>query len=704
MPTCVRPLAVLLALGLALVLPGPAGAAAGPGEDRGLYLVTLDGRGTAGRPALRDASADRRAAARARMTTRQDVTLAAVDAPEPVYRWTSALNGYAVRLDGAQAFALARTPSVARVERNAVRPLAGAAGGAGLPGPPVPGSRGGDGVVVGLVDTGLFPGSPLFAPLATHRRLPGFRGACVEGPGWPASTCSAKIVGARWFVDGFGRDRLRATARLSARDDLGHGTQVASVVGGDADVSIRVRGRNTGRYRGVAPRSRLAVYKACWAAPDPADDGCATADLVTAVDRAVADRVDVLTLPTGGTGPTGAVEEAMLGAAEADVAVVAAAGDGGAGTPPANATPWTTTVGSSLGPLRAGRVELDGGPTLAGAMLTRRSVGPARLVRAADVAAEGSPSGAAALCRPGSLDATRTAGALVVCRRGTIGRVEKSAAVARADGVGMVLTQSEDGSLTTDFHRVPTVHLGRRPSAELDRWLRGHDAARASLRPSPADRDRRRLAATSPSGDASAGSVKPDLVAPGTGVLGAVPPGPRDRRWEFFSGSSAATATTAGVVAALRSEHPRWSAARVRSAVGTSASPLRGEPVVRQGSGQLRPEAARRPGLVLDVPAGAWRGAGGASRTNTASITMPGPGRRTRTLTRVGGRALYFSSRVTGFEGAAVSVRPAAIRLSPGESADFTVTAWGSARGDAGYVVWRGADGTAVRIPVAVRP
>ncbi len=698
-----RLLAVVLAAGLAVGL-APAGASGADGEPGGdrLYLVTLDSPGLAGRPGARDASADERGTLRARLLERQDATLAQVGSPEPTYRWTTALNGYAVRLDPARADRLRGVRAVARVERNTVRRLAGSPGGAGRPGPPVPGSRGGDGVVVGVVDSGLFPENPLFAPLRDGGRTRGFRGECVEGPGWPASTCSSKIVGARWFVDGFGRDRLRSTSRLSPRDDLGHGTQVASVVGGDADVSIRVRGRHAGRYRGVAPQSRLAVYKACWAAPDPADDGCATADLVTAVDRAVTDRVDVLALPVGGPARSDTLERAMLGAAEADVAVVAASGNGGAGTAPAHGSAWVTTVGSALGPLRAGRVQLAGGPTLRGAMVARQGVGPARLVRGSDVAAEGSRPAAAALCRPGSLDAARAAGAVVVCERGRIGRVEKSAAVARADGVGMVLTQANAGALTTDFHRVPTVHLDRRASAALDRWLGGRTDARASLRPAAKDLDRGRLAASTPTGDPARGSVKPDLVAPGTGVLGAVPPGPTGDRWDFFSGSSAATATTAGVVAALRAAHPDWSAARVRSAVATSASPLAGERVLRQGSGLLRPRAARRPGLVLDMPAREWRRTGAGSRANTTSITLAAPGSRTRTLTRVGGRALYFSSRVEGLDPARVRVRPAALRLSPGESAEFTVTLRGPGPRDAGYVVWRGADGTKVRVPVAV--
>ncbi len=632
-------LAVGVVLGLALGLgTAPAGAASrtaaeharagarSVAESEGrLYLVALDGRGLAARAGLRTASTEERGAARRRLEARQERTLEAVGAPEPVYRWTSALNGYAVRLGEAQAQALREVPGVARVERNTVRPVAGSPGGAGRPGPPVPRSRGGEGVVVGVIDSGLYPDSPAFAPLGSGGRPASFRGECVGGPGWPASRCSSKIVGARWFVDGFGRERLRSSARLSVADELGHGTQVASVVSGNAGVGVRIRGEEKGRYRGVAPQSRLAVYKACWAAPDPAGDGCATADLVTAVDRAVQDRVDVLTLPVNGPASSAVLREAVLGAAEADVAAVAAAGTGGADSRPARAAPWVTTVGTALGPLPAGSLEVRGGPTLPGAMLARRDVGPARIVRGADAAAAGTPRRAAALCRPGSLDAARVDGSVVVCQRGKIGRVEKSAAVARADGVGMVLTQRGNAEPTTDFHRVPTVHLEARESATLRDWLASHPTTRAVLRPSARDLERRRLAPATPTGDAGAGPATPDLVAPGTGVLGAVPPGPTGTRWDFFSGSSAATATTAGVVAALRAAHPRWSAARVRSAVATSAAPLRGAEVLRQGSGVLRPRAARRPGLVLDQPADGWRrGWGRAGQHHLDHAARPG--------------------------------------------------------------------------------
>ena len=69
----------------------------------------------------------------------------------------------------------------------------------------------------------------------------------------------------------------------------------------------------------------------------------------------------------------------------------------------------------------------------------------------------------------------------------------------------------------------------------------------------------------------------------------------------------------------------------------------------------------------------------------------------------MGRRALYFSSAATGFSRHAVTVRPAAVRLAPGESARFVVRVVhraGVEPADDGWVTWRGGNGTVARIPV----
>jgi minor extracellular serine protease Vpr len=693
---------------LAAVLAGlPTGALAAPappadGDSEDLYLVTLAGPGTAGgHSALPDLLAA------LPLRAEQESVLDTVGAPEPVYRWTTALNGVAVHLSKAQADDLSGDPRVAVVERNAVRPLAERSAATGVLGT---GSRtrGGSGVVIGVVDSGIWPDSPVFSAVPGLGKAPrGFDGACESGEGWSATTCNRKLVGARWFVRGFGTDRLRSSSSLSPLDDDGHGTQMASIAAGNPEVSAQVRGQRLGTYAGVAPQARLAVYKACWTAPDPDDDGCATADLVTAIDEATADGVDVLNLAVGGPAEFDTVERALLGAAEADIVVVGAAGNR-ARAAAAHVSPWVTTVGATTGTVRRGQVVAGQGVRLTGAMAAARAVGPARAVVAADVPAEDATRSVARVCTPGSLDASRVSGRIVLCDRGVIGRVDKSAAVAQADGAGMVLANVVPGNLVADFHSVPTVHVDRTAGRELKQWLTAHPDDRVSLEPLGRERTAPRVASWSSSGDPDGVVVKPDVVALGSGVLGAVPPAEHGLQWDLVSGTSAATAATSGVAALLASRHDDWSAAAVRSALTTTARRLAGQAVLRGGAGRVEPEAALRPGLVYDVSPGdyrAWLTGALEGDLNTPSILLPDDAETTRrTITNVTGRRLYFSSRASGFDRHAVRVTPAAVRLGPGESATFTVTVdrTGVQPLDDGWVSWRGATGTVTRIPVVI--
>ena len=698
-------LAAALAVATLAVLP-PATATEPDTDDPGspagpesIYLVTLTGPGTSGSGAGLFAAT--------RMHAAQDAVLDSVGAAEPVDRWTTALNGVAVRLSAGQAADLRADPRVALVERNAVRPLAGRPTATGVLGPGGTGGtgRGGAGVVVGLVDSGLWPDSPLFSAVSGLGRAPGaFTGTCETGAGWSEDACNGKVVGARWFVHGFGADRLRSASSLSPLDDDGHGTQVASIVAGNAGVPARVRGQRVGSYTGVAPQARLAVYKACWSAPDPRDDGCASADLVAAIDAATADGVDVLNLSVGGPARIDTVERALLGATEAGVVVVGAAGNA-ARSPAAHRDPWVTTVGATTGPERRGRVVLPGGVSYAGAMAASRSVGPARVVRGVDAPARGADRRDARVCAPGSLDARRVVGRIVLCERGRVGRVDKSAAVDLAGGVGMILANAAPGDLVADFHRVPTVHVDRAAGAALDRWLIAHPRGEVRLDPRGLVRTPVRVATWSSPGARRGTLVKPDLVATGVGVLGAVPPNGSGAGWDLLSGSSAAAAITSGTAALVRSRHPDWSAVAVRSALVTGARPVAGAGALRAGAGRVRPVTAVRPGLVYDVPVADYRAwlDGGLSTPNTPSLRVEGAGSVERTVTNVAGRRLYFSSTATGFAHHRVRVTPAALRLGPGESATFTVTvAPGPARADDGWVTWRGATGTVTRIPVHV--
>jgi subtilisin family serine protease len=224
------------------------------------------------------------------------------------------------------------------------------------------------------------------------------------------------------------------------------------------------------------------------------------------------------------------------------------------------------------------------------------------------------------------------------------------------------------------------------------------------------ERSPARLARWSASGDPTAGVLKPDVVAPGIGVLGAVPPKVSPTRWDFVSGTSAATAYTSGAAALLLSRHD-WTAGVVRSALATTAAPVDDAgSVLHEGAGRVRPGRAASPGVAYVVPPGDYRdwlsGRLAHDRLNTPSLLLDDEHLvETRTITNIGGRAMYFSSSASGFTRHAVSVSPAAVRLGPGESARFAIrvsrTA-GTQPLDDGWVTWRGANGTRARIPVLV--
>ena len=727
----------LLAAGLAL----PAAATTLPADQDvtpGVYLVVLEaspaasyagGTMSATRP-LPGHRFDRTSAAvrgyRAHLLAGQDLLLHAVGDPTVLYRYTVALDGFAARLDGDQVKALRADARVDRVERAHTQRLDGAlSAGAAVPsagvvqprsgGPADAGRR----TVIGVVDTGLWPGGAVFAALpqlrpGTSPQLRGFHGGCATAPTWSATDCNDKVVSARWFVRGFGGTRIARSDSLSARDGSGHGTAVASLAAGNTGVAARVDGQSFGSFGGTAPAARIAVYKACWSAPDPADDGCSTADVVAAVDQAVADGVDVLTssLADDGGGSRDAVQQAYLGAADAGVVVTAAAGnDSGSAH---NAAPWVTTVGASSRPAYQGTARLGDGSVLSGSMVSDRRVAGAALVSGARAAATGATPRDARLCVPGALDAAQVQGAVVLCERGQVARVDKSAAVRMAGGAGMLLLNTRAGGTASDIHDVPTVHLDAAAARRVRGYLRAAGAhATVTLDPTPLPRHRTARVAGFSAGGPVTGVVKPDVTAPGVAVLGAVAPGSDDgRAFDLLTGTSASTPQVAGLAASVRSVHPAWPAARVRSALVTTAHGI--GPATRAGAGEVTARRVLDPGLVLDAAAGPWQrwlsGEVRAADLNLPSLAVPELVRATtvvRRLTNVSARTETYGVRLARPAGVDVTVRPSVFRLAAGRTRTvrITVTARPTAHLDtwvSGALTWVSPRHT-VRLPLAVR-
>ncbi|EFJ07884.1 hypothetical protein SELMODRAFT_132821 [Selaginella moellendorffii] len=122
-----------------------------------------------------------------------------------------------------------------------------------------------------------------------------------------------------------------------------------------------------------------------------------------------------------------------------------------------------------------------------------------------------------------------------------------------------------------------------------------------------------RVAAFSSRGLPEESIIKPDVIAPGVDILASwLPKDNTKRAFEFSSGTSMSTPQVAAIVAMLKTLHPTWSPAMIKSAIMTTASPLdnTGKPIKDYngdvathyaiGSGFINPRQAIEPGLVLD--------------------------------------------------------------------------------------------------------
>src|SRR5690606_7656062 len=180
----------------------------------------------------------------------------------------------------------------------------------------------------------------------------GFNGICQSGDGFGPSDCNNKVVGARYYIDGFlVQNKLDPNEFLSPKDADGHGTHIATTIAGNP-VSAYLFGTRVARIAGLAPRARLAVYQAGWLGPGAFRATCATSDLARAIDDAVADGVDIINYSLGSleTDLTAPDDLALLNAAAAGVLSVVAAGNDGpdtdrVGSP--SSAPWVLTVAAS---------------------------------------------------------------------------------------------------------------------------------------------------------------------------------------------------------------------------------------------------------------------------------------------------------------------------------------------------------------------
>jgi hypothetical protein len=706
---------------------------------------------------------------RKHLRQRQD-TVAARVGVTPRSRFEVSLAAFTAKMTAQQAKTLARTSGVVSVTKDVLRKAVddrnsvdylGLSGNGGVWSELGGTAKSGRGVVVGVLDTGIWPESASFAGPALSTSPGGkfvpyrsgnqimmtksdgstFTGRCVTGEEFTRSDCTTKLVGARYFGDAWMANVEPQYRRdfISPRDGGGHGSHTASTAAGNTGVSAVVDGRDFGTISGVAPAAKVAVYKVLWEGDTDAHSGGYNSDILKGIDAAIADGVDVINYSISGSDdPADPVELAFLSAASAGIFVSASAGNSGPGASTvAHTSPWVTTVAASTVQPYYGTVALGNGQKYAGISTSVTSpVGPAPLANASSLAASGQTTANATLCIANSLDPAKTAGRIVVCDRGSNARVDKSAEVKRAGGVGMVLANPTQNSLDGDLHTVPTVHVNPPASAAIKTYANtaGATATLSEGNQTSVSIPYPQIASFSsrgPSLGTNGDTLKPDLTAPGVAILAAVaPPSNSGRSFDFYSGTSMAAPHVAGLAALYfgAGVHPKWSPMRVKSALMTTARNTKNadgsaltDPYA-QGAGEVVPRAMLDPGLVypsgdrdwlrylegLGVDTGTGLTALDPSDYNSPSIAI-GSLLQSQTVTRrvtAVKPGLYRAS--ASIPGVKVTVSPSILSFgAKGETKTFKVsfTNRGAAFDEAatGFLTWKGA-GTSVRIPLAVTP
>jgi subtilisin family serine protease len=620
----------------------------------------------------------------AELGAQQDKVLAlAGSETEKIYSYRYTLNGFAARMTESQAHKLEHFEEVLSVWEDEIRPLAtnfspqflglfeATVGLRGTPG------LDGEGVIIAVIDSGITPEHPALKDTreADRPRLcwtswgensllgrwlcriyelqedkllfeppENWNGVCQPGERFEETACNNKMMGARYFIDGAqSSGPIDEGEIISARDTDGHGTHTATTAAGGR-VNASIFGTLLGAVEGIAPRARVAAYKACWLRPGDMRASCNTSDLANAIDMAVADGVHIINYSVGSSLRTATAPDdiALMGAAKAGVLAVVAAGNEGPNLAtigsPAGA-PWVVTTGASSrdGQRFEEALEVLSPSTIAGKYAVKeasftpplidRDPIEGRLILVDDnddTLDDGSAGTTFDACEP-LVNDNDVSGNIAFIQRGgcsfqdKIENAEAAGAVAtlvfNIAGKPIVMTP-DPGSVSPGFPNIPALMIGQADGNLILDEINAGQTVEIVLDKGfflTEQETGNVMGAFSARGPAPVQDIlKPDVTAPGINILAGFTPDAANsvsgENFAYITGTSMATPHVAGVAALLRQAHPDWSPAAIKSALMTTAR----QDIKQQdgstaahpfdfGGGHIEPNRANDPGLVYDV-------------------------------------------------------------------------------------------------------
>ncbi|XP_009604592.1 subtilisin-like protease [Nicotiana tomentosiformis] len=592
-------------------------------------------------------------------------------------------------------------------------------------------SNSGKGVVIGLLDSGIAPRHPSFNDNGMPSPPAKWKGKCE----FNLIICNNKLIGARNFA---------RSINLSPFDEEGHGTHTSSTAAGNFVEGANLLGNANGTASGIAPRAHVAMYKVC------TSDGCQESDIVAGIDAAIGDGVDVLSISLG-TAPVPLYEDNIAigaySAIEKGIFVSCSAGNSGPfNATVSNAAPWLLTVGASTTDRKISAVAVLGnGQQYEGESVFQPRNFSRKLLPLID-------GGSCELFAP--IDVK---GKIVLCDTSGLmySRVQKGEQVKKAGGAAMILMNIKARGDTTfaDVHVLPATLISYNDGQQILNYTKSTSAPVATISfkgTRIGDKHAPTVAFFSSRGPSmvSQGILKPDIIGPGLNILAAWPTSVGEKTsskstFNIISGTSMSCPHLAGVAALLKSAHPDWSPAAIKSAIMTTADfvSLANNPIPDEtlnpadlfsiGSGHVNPSKANDPGLVYDiqpedyvpylcglnytndqVSAIVRRNVHCTSSIAEAELNYPSFAINlgstvqtyTRTVTNVGEANSTYTVEVFGVKGVKLSIKPTTLKFSAlNQKLSYKVTFKRSVSADSsqGYITWSSTK-YSVRSPVAI--
>ncbi|KAM7464263.1 hypothetical protein LguiA_032384 [Lonicera macranthoides] len=460
-------------------------------------------------------------------------------------------------------------------------------------------------LIMGILDTGIYVDSPSFNDSGYGPPPKKWKGTCVKGVNFTG--CNNKVIGARYY------NLEEAPYDLTPLDTDGHGTHTASTAAGIRVKGASLYGLGRGTARGGVSSARLAVYKVCWGI------GCSDMDLLAGFDAAISDGVDIISVSIGGASRSFFTDPMAIGAFHAlkkGILTVCAAGNEGPDLfSVQNVAPWLMTIAATSTDRKFETVvKLGNEKNTSGISLNtfspKKKMYPLTSGALAANLTQNSYGNASA-CEYGTLSEKKVKGKIVFC----LGMGGQDDTIKECGGAGIIITN--DGLKDTPFsYLIPTSVIDPKDGVNIDKYINFTKAPKAVIYKSKSVKTTAPfIASFSARGPQliSQNILKPDLAAPGLNILAAyskfvsITGVTGDNRYENFniiSGTSMACPHAAAAAAYVKTFRPKWSPAAIKSALMTTATPMKIKPITGElatGSGQIHPRRAVKPGLVFNI-------------------------------------------------------------------------------------------------------